>query len=396
LGGKLLCVFIGADRWRCVLTDKGRKLREINFNTGPEEHMRSLLRGSHAGKAYVILSTEKSVIRFSKMPLMPAKEIKKAVSFLYEENFPVDKNKYIFGYKIIGKDPERYSLMLAALPRDAVAGIERLFNGMGVRIKTLGLFEATGGLSLSEFISILVFIKQEASWRVIWMKNKAPVDTWRVTGPADINALFAEMDFGETIDNALFYSPPDSWLARACSEYGLAVSETLNADDVFDKFNRPVNMLPAACGWGAIRRRAAIAAAALFLLAAAALVSAGIFYSIRTGRLQARHESLTAQIRSLNEETGNRPEAIPSDLTPDSTVYGRVLKVLAARLPAGVYIKHVSAADGSLGVTVSANGSGWLNGYIEDCKSNLGVNILASKISQANGQTEIEIAIEIK
>jgi len=390
----VLYVFIGADKWRCVLADKKRGARGITFSAGPEEHIRSFIRGSRVKKAYIILSTDKTILRFAKLPLLRAREIDRAVSFLYDGNFPVDKKKYIFGYKILCKDKEKYSLLLAALPSETVSGVESLFKGMGISLEAIELFEGMGGLSLSEFLSVLVFIRQEATWRVIWVKNSAPADTWRVADPGGVSALFAEMDFGETVDSALFYSEPEGWLVEACEENGLAVSETLDADDIFRLRGASVDMLPKTSRQGFVRRHIMGFAACFLIIAAAAMFSGGFYMNAKADEMRMRSEALSAQIRSLNDEAGGGPAAPPSDLAPVPSVYGRVMQTLTIRLPAGAHMQRASAEGGALSAAISANGSGWLNGYIDECESCLNMKIITSKISLENGLTEIELIID--
>ena len=391
-----LYVFAGADRWRCVLTDKKSGMRGMTFTTGPEEHIRSFLRDLRVKKACVILSSESAVLRFARLPLIKAQDINKAISFLNDENFPVDKDKYIFGYKILGKDLEKYSLLLAALPAGAVSGLVHLFDNMGVTIETLGLFEGAGGISLSEFVSILVFIRQETSWRVIWMKNKTPIDIWRVSDPGDIDSLFAELDFGETIENAVFYSTPEPWLTEACEEYGLTVSEVLDADEVFNACGESVNMLPGTYKRGKMYRRVTILSVTLLLISAAAMFFAALTLNTRTDGLRARQIELSAQIRSLNDEINNRPAKLPVELEADASAYGRALKVLTERLPPETRIQRVFAAENALSLAVDAGGSDWLNKYIDDCESFLNLRILTSKIAREKDVTEIELLIEMR
>lgn len=396
LNKRQLYVFAGAGGWRCVLKDNKGRARGVDFNSGPEEHIRSFLRDFRVKKAFIIISSEKTVLRFAKLPLIKTREINKAISFLYEENFPLDKDKYIFGYTILSKISDQYSLLLAALPSETVSGLINLFGNMGITIETLGLFEGIGGLCLSEFISILVFIKQETSWRVIWMKNKTPIDTWRVTGTNDINSLFAELDFGEAIENAVFYSSPEKWLTEACEEHGLSVSEALDIDDIFDGCGLSVNMLPEAYKRGSLHKYIIAFAAAFFTILAVALGSSAVWLNARADMLQARAEGLSAQIRLLSDEINNQPGELPAELISGSSAYGRALKILTGRLPAGARIRHISASDNILGLTVNSGGSDWLNGYIEECQSRLSLRILTSGISKGEGVTEIELLIEMR
>ena len=369
-----------------------RRIRGISFNSGPEEHLRSLLRGVRVKNARVILSSEKTILRFTKIPILTAQEINKAISFLYEENFPVDKDNYMFAYKILGKDLDRYSLLLAALPSGAVSDTAGLFQGIGVTIETLELFEVMGGSALSEFNPVLVFIKQETSWRVIWMKNKTPVDTWRVTGAGDINSLFAELDFGDTIDNALFYSEPEDWLVEACEEYGLAVSEALDADDIFNECGNSVNMLPPGLASMSLYKRILGFLTVFLIILSASMLFAAVLLDKRTVGLQTRRTELTARIRTLNDAAGDRPEGPANGFSGETRGYGNALRVMAGRLPQGSYIKHISEADDSLSITVNSGGGNWLNRYIDDCQSDLGLKIITSRITHEDGVTEIELS----
>jgi len=393
---RLLYIFAGADGWRCVLADGKRGIRRIGFTVGPEEHLRSFLRGSRVKRAHIILSTEKSILRFSELPLLKTNEIKKASSFLYEDNFPIDKSQYTFGYKVLNKDSEKYSLLLAALPSETVSGFITLFKNLGITVERLELFEGIGGLSLSAFNSILVFIKQEISWRIIWMKGKTPMDTWRVGEAGDIHSLFAELDDGGTIDNALFYSTPESWVVSACEEYGLTVSEAMDADCIFFECGASVNMLPETYARKTVRGRLAGICAILLLSASAALFTGAVILKSKNETLRERRTELSAQIHTLNEEAGSQPDDPPLEFTAHTNLYGSVLTILTGRLPAGAYIQRASSADGVCTLVIRANGSGWLNRYIGDCQSVLDCSILTSKISSGEGVTEIELLIEMR
>ncbi|MDR1558915.1 MAG: hypothetical protein LBS84_04295 [Clostridiales bacterium] len=393
--GKKLYIFMGADVWRCLLTDGKRRIRELSFTADPEEILRGFLRGVYVKKASVVLSSECVIARFARLPQMKGRELKKASAFLYEGNFPVDKDKYVFGYRIVGRLLDKYSLVLAALPIDAANGVTDFFDKMGIRIEKLWLFEDTGGMLLSDFISILVFVRQETTWRVIWMKNKVPLDIWRISTPADINALFAELDYGETIDDGLFYSKPEDWIVSACEEYGLAISEALDPLDLFEGHAESFNMLPSDYKRALAVRRALIISAAILILLAVSAFAGSARLNAQTAEMLPRNAELTARIRSLNETAGGSLAELPAELEAQPYEYGSILKYLTDRLPPGAFALRVSAADGFITLTVSANGGEWLNEYIDDCRSGLGVSIRTSRIAQGNDVTEIDLQIEV-
>jgi hypothetical protein len=395
LFNKKLYIFIGADGWRCLLTGGKRGIRELGFNTEPEERLRLFLRGVYVKKAWIILSSESTILRFTKLPLLKKRQMKKASAFFYEANFPVDKDKYIFDYRIIGRALDRYRLLLAALPAAKVSAITDLLKRRGIRIKRLWLFEDLGGLRLSEFNSILVFIRQETTWRVIWMKNKVPFEIWRISAPNDIKALFAELEYGETIDSGLFYSKPEDWITTACVEYGLAVVEALDPLDIFEERAESLNMLPILYKYAAVSRRALIAAAALLTLLAVSAFAVSMRLDAQTADMRLRNAELTSRIRSLNDSAGSQAAKLPPELEDKPYEYGRILKLLTKQLPPDARVSHVSAADGFIFLTVIADGGEWVNRYIEACRSDLGLSVEPSRIFQENDVTEMDLHIEV-
>ena len=393
MNDKKLYIFIESNNWHCLLMQKNTRIKDTRFTSSPEEHLRSFLRGVSVKKAIVIISSESTILRFSKLPILNQPVLTKAASFLYEAHFPIDKDKYVFGYKIVSKSPDKYHLLLAALPSAVISKYIDMFNRLGIHLDLFGIFEGLGGLRLSEFNSILVFVKQKDSWRVIWMKNKTPIDIWRVTAPIDLHILFAGLEHGESIDHGLFYSAPEDWLIQYCEEYGLTISEALDYYDIFEGCADSISMLPAAYNNKGFARRLAGFTAILLTLLVFLVYSGSAWLKNRNENLTALNMELSGQIRSLNEMAVNQPTELPAELSANFSDYSYMLKVLTDRLPSGACLKHIATYEGTIRLVINSCGSEWLNQYKETCQSGLGISIQASKISQTDNTTEIELYI---
>jgi len=287
-------------------------------------------------------------------------------------------------------------LLLAALPSAIVSKYIDIFDGMGIQLDLLGIFEGMGGLRLSVFNSILVFIKQEASWRVIWMKNKTPIDMWRVTAPGDLWILFAALEHGETIEHGLFYSTPEDWLIHYCEGYGLTISEALDNYDIFEECTNSINMLPDAYRRMNFIRRTAVVAVILITLMVFIIYLGSTWLNNRNNNLIELHKELSGQIRSYNDMAINRPVELPVELSANLSDYGYILKILTERLPSGTNLRHINTYEGAIRFVINSDGSEWLNQYMDTCRLGLGIGIQASRISQAEGITEIELQIEVR
>jgi len=227
------------------------------------------------------------------------------------------------------------------------------------------------------------------------MKNKAPIDTCRVAEPNDLISLFAELDYGEMIDHALFYSKPEDWLIIACKEYGLTVTEALDFNDIFNECDDSVNLLPASYKRVSLYRGISGMASITLIILASMLFSVSFLLKNGTENLRMRHTELSAQIRSINSELKNYPE-LPSEFKATQSVYGHVMKVLTDQLPPGIRISYACSEDNALKLLVSSDDSEWLNHYVNTCRSSLNMDIITSKISQGEGVMEIELIIELR
>jgi len=395
LNKKKLYIFAGADKWHYLLVNGNKRINDMSFTSDPEEHLRSFLRGSKVKKASIIISSENSILRFCKLPILKGPQLAKAISFLYGAHFPINQEKYNFNYKILGKTSSKYQLLLAALPLTDVYDTLNLFGKMGIHIDRMVLFECVGGMQLSEFNSILVFIKQKTSWRVIWMKNRVPIDIWRVIETNDLRTLFAVMEFGDSIDHGLFYSTPETWLIDFCEEQELTISEISDICSVFEECDTSLDILPDTYKKSNLRHRIALISAVSLIVLACAAFAGSAWLQTQTSSMQERRNEMTALIRSMNDQADNQLFELPVGLMANRSELGETLRYITSQLPADASIRYIQASNDIIILTVTSVGSDWLNQFIDACQFDLALNVQTSRISQVEGVTEIELRIEL-
>ena len=390
---KKLYIFAGADKWHYLLVHRNKRINDTSFTSDPEEHLRSFLRGSSVNRASIIISSESSILRFCKLPILKGPQLAKAISFLYSTHFPIEQEKYNFGYKILGKTSSKYQLLLAALPLTDIYDTLNLFGGMGIQIDKMLLFECVGGMQLSEFSSILVFVKQKMSWRVIWMKNRVPIDIWRVVESNDLRTLFAVMEFEDSIDHGLFYSTPEKWLIDFCEEQELTISEISDICSVFEECDTSFDLLPDSYKKSNLRHRIALISTIALITLACAAFAGSAWLQTQTYSMQEQRNEMTALIRSINDEADNPLFELPVGLMANRSELGETLRYITSRLPADTSISYIHASNDTIFLTVTSVGSDWVSQFTNQL--DLALNIQTSRISQGEGITEIELRIEL-
>ncbi|MDR3238720.1 MAG: hypothetical protein LBT44_01350 [Clostridiales bacterium] len=229
--GKALYVEAGVDGGKIILTDSSRPLKILRrgSNGAPlgelEQTLRDFLQGEKVQDACLILSTEKTILRFASLPFLSPKELTQAVSFLYEDYFPIPKEQYCFSYRRLEPYTNKTNLLLAAIPLALAEDYASAFQRVGIRLLSIDILESAAGL-IAQTEPTLCFAKQESTYRIFGLKDKIPQGAWRVTnhpeeGPRELRAALSGLEEAGQIHRCVFYGGADDWLLAECERYEL-------------------------------------------------------------------------------------------------------------------------------------------------------------------------------
>jgi len=88
----------------------------------------------------VIISREKAMVRYMRLPTLDRSEIEKMVSFEIAKQTPYSQDEITSDYEVMSRDTEGYSkVMLVVSPKNEIARIDRILGISGNRLKQIRL-----------------------------------------------------------------------------------------------------------------------------------------------------------------------------------------------------------------------------------------------------------------
>lgn len=127
-----------------------------------------------------IISRERAMIRYMRLPALDRSEIEKMVSFEIAKQTPYSQDEIISDYEVLSRDAEGYSkVMLAVSPKNEIARINHILGISGNRLKQIRLSSEVmigwldiAGVTLTEEKSICLIDIDSDNTEIIIVSNR--------------------------------------------------------------------------------------------------------------------------------------------------------------------------------------------------------------------------------
>ncbi|MDR1541501.1 MAG: hypothetical protein LBU32_26615 [Clostridiales bacterium] len=427
---RILCTEIATDGCRYLIAEKrGELIRRVRGigSAVPVDELEQSLKGflgtDRIDEACLILSTEKTILRFADMPPLTGYDLEKAAKFLYRDFFPVQNRRYIFSHKTLKASSKGLKLLLAALPMETAEEAIDIFDRLGIRLSTIDTVESIADETFSRVEPVLFFAKQETTYRAYWVKSGVLQNAWRISndpiaGPRELKAAFSELEEAGKIHNCVLVGEVSEWLAAACKKYDVVARESIDPYAGMEicarnlKSLKNLNLLPEKYK-ARNEKKDLLKKIALFdlsMVLAAVLLIAALSAAISSS--QSLSGALDSQIRTMAAPIELKENEIKSDLGEVDSMREIIasldwnnneriacLEAITPMMPEEISIKQISQQDDRLVMLLGSARAAALTDFAQELRLSPQMRERSVEIaffSERSGSSDMTIVVSRK